>query len=94
MALHHDVIRHATSSQGSLIVAVVLLAFIVWITLQGHLSGYLADLGFGRRAKAQAAAANIAGGIVGGNGALNLFGNPATAIPALPAIPGVTAPPQ
>jgi hypothetical protein len=32
-------------SQGTLIVGTIIVAFIVWVTLQGHLGAYLADLG-------------------------------------------------
>lgn len=92
MALHHAIGRAAISNQGSLIVAVVLLAFIVYVTLQGHLAGYLADLGFGAKARAKAVAGNAAGGLLGG-GAGNLFGPgnsliPNIPVPSLPQVPG------
>ena len=32
-------------SQSTLIMGAVVVAFIVWVTLQGHLANYLSDLG-------------------------------------------------
>lgn len=66
MALHHRVIAHATSGQSHLIVAAVLLSFLVWITLQGHLARYLNALGIGSAARARAAVGQATGGIAGG----------------------------
>lgn len=66
MALHHDIIRHASSSQSHVIVAAVLFSFIVWVTLRGHLARYLNDLGIGNKAAGQQAAGQAIGGIAGG----------------------------
>lgn len=82
MALHHRIIAHATGSQSHVIVATVLLAFFVWVTLAGHLRRYLNDLGIGTPPPSSAAAMSLPG-VSTGIGALNpggvgsILGNPA-----------------
>ena len=72
----------AFSTQGSIIVATILLAFIVWITLNNRLTAYLADLGIGTPALGngnlnQGAGQSLGGLVPGGLGAVGgaLFGN-------------------
>ena len=86
MALHHRIIQHATSSQSHVIVAAVLLSFLVWVTLQGHLGRYLADLGIGKPAPAPGSqAAMNTPGVAQGMGGL-IGGGLGTLLPPLPSI--------
>lgn len=95
MAPHHKIIAASTGSQSHLIVAAVLLSFIVWATLQGHLGRYLNDLGIGKKPLNQAAIAAASGGIQGGvtgGGAASALGQaignlPLSQLP-LPPLPG------
>lgn len=92
-AVHEKVIAAATSSQSHLIVGAVLLAFVVWVTLQGNLGKYLTYLGFGTPAPAPAPPVSPgAGGAIGGaipGAAIGLGGLNFPGIPSLPPIPNV-----
>lgn len=91
MALHQRIIHHATSSQSHVIVAMVLLSFIVWATLRGHLSKYLNDLGIGKKPISPAAQASVnqgMGAAIGGGGGAGGWWGQIGNLPSLPTFPG------
>jgi hypothetical protein len=68
-------------SQGTVIVGGVIVAFIVWITLQRHLSAYLNDLGIGKPPIPPTAGQSGLGSVLPGAG--GLLNGPSSVLPPL-----------